>query len=87
MFHGVTIGGRDQIFPDGRVYKGFPELKNNVWVGPHAIIVGGIVIGEVSRIAGGTFVTKSVPPYSTVIGNTARVVKIRRIFFKRTCKY
>lgn len=46
-----------------------------MWVGPHAIIVGGVTIGRGSRIAGGAFVTVNIPPYSIVSGNPATIVK------------
>lgn len=54
---------------------GYPVLEDEVWVGPHAIIVGDVTVGRGSRIAGGAFVTESVPPYSVVIGNPAVIVK------------
>ncbi len=75
LFHGATIGRRDRIAHDGIRSTGYPTLEDDIWVGPHAIIVGGVVIGQGSRIAGGAFITESVPPYSIVIGNPAKVVK------------
>ncbi len=75
LFHGVTLGRRDRIARDGSRSTSYPVLEDEVWVGPHAIIVGGVTIGRGSRIAGGAFVTESVPPYSVVQGNPAAVVK------------
>ncbi|GAA5783796.1 serine acetyltransferase [Chitiniphilus shinanonensis] len=75
LFHGVTLGRRDRIAPDGERVTGFPTLEDEVWVGPHAIIVGGVTIGRGSRIGGGAFVTEDVPPYSVVSGNPAAVVR------------
>lgn len=75
LFHGVTLGRRDRISREGERITQYPILEDKVWVGPHAIIVGGITIGQGSRIAGGAFVTESVPPYSVVSGNPAIVVK------------
>lgn len=75
LFHGVTIGRRDRISRDGARTTGYPILEDEVWVGPHAIIVGGITIGRGSRIAGGSFVTESVPPHSTVSGNPAKIIR------------
>lgn len=76
LFHGVTLGRRDRIAPDGTRLTEYPVIEDEVWVGPHAIIVGGVTIGRGSRIAGGAFVTESVPPYSVVSGNPASIVKI-----------
>jgi serine O-acetyltransferase len=75
LFHGVTLGRRDRISADGTRLTEYPVLEDEVWVGPHAIIVGGVTIGRGSRIAGGAFVTESVPPYSIVSGNPSTIVK------------
>jgi Serine acetyltransferase len=75
LFHGVTLGRRDRISREGDRSTEYPVLEDEVWVGPHAIIVGGVTIGRGSRIAGGAFVTESVPPYSVVSGNPASIVR------------
>lgn len=75
LFHGVTLGRRDRIARDGTRSTDYPVLEDEVWVGPHAIIVGGITIGRGSRIAGGAFVVNDVPPYSVVSGNPAAIIK------------
>lgn len=75
FFNGVTLGQRDRISKDGKRTTEYPVIEDEVWIGPHAIIVGGVVIGKGSRIAGGSFVMQSIPPYSTVMGNPAIVVK------------
>lgn len=75
LLHGVTLGRRDRISSEGERLTEYPVLEDEVWVGPHAIIVGGVTIGRGSRIAGGAFVTDSVPPYSVVSGNPAIIVK------------
>lgn len=75
LFHGVTLGRRDRIARDGQRVTGYPTLEDEVWVGPHAIITGGITIGRGSRIGGGAVVTEDIPPYSIVVGNPGKVVK------------
>ena len=75
LFHGVTLGRRDRIAKDGQRVIGYPTLEDEVWVGPHAIITGGITIGLGSRIGGGAVVTEDIPPYSIVVGNPGKVVK------------
>jgi serine O-acetyltransferase len=75
VLHGATIGQRHKISPNGERLILFPVLEDEVFVGPYAIIVGGVTIGRGSRIAGGSFVTESVPPYSTVLGNPAKIVR------------
>jgi len=75
LYHGVTLGQRDRISREGVRSTEYPILEDEVWVGPHALIVGGVVVGRGSRIAGGAVVRDSVPPYSVVMGNPATIVK------------
>lgn len=64
LAHGVTIGQTNR----GNL-KGFPILKDNVWVGANAVIVGGITIGNNVLISPNSFVTKDIPDNSIVSGN------------------
>lgn len=75
LFHGVTLGQRDRIAADGSRSTGYPVIEDEVWIGPHACIVGAVTIGRGSRIAAGACVFDSVPPHSIVMGNPAQVVK------------
>jgi serine O-acetyltransferase len=76
MLHGATLGQRDRLGPDGsRAPGGSPTIEDEVWIGPHAIIVGPVTVGRGSRIAGGACVFEDVPPQSIVVGNPGRVVK------------
>lgn len=75
LFHGVTLGRRDRISPDGNRLTEFPVIEDEVWIGPHAIVVGGVTVGRGSRIAGGAFVSESIPPYSIVSGNPSTIAK------------
>lgn len=75
LFHGVTLGRRDRIAADGARLTAYPLIEDEVWIGPHAIIVGGVTIGRGSRIGGGAFVNTDVPPYSVVSGNPGTVVR------------
>ena len=74
LFHGVTLGQRDSIARDGSRTTHFPVVEDDVWIGPHAIVVGATV-GKGSRIAGGAYVFENVPPYSIVLGNPGKIVK------------
>lgn len=64
MAQGVTIGETSR-----GANKGAPTIGDDVWVGPNAIIVGGIKIGNDVLIAPGAFVNFDVPDHSVVIGN------------------
>lgn len=74
VFHGVTIGQKHKISASGRV-KSNPMIEDEVWIGPHAVIAGGVALGRGSRVAPGTVVTDDVEPRSIVGGNPMRVIK------------
>jgi acetyltransferase-like isoleucine patch superfamily enzyme len=47
------------------------KIEEDVFVGPGAMILPSVVIGEGSVVAAGSVVTKSVPPSTMVQGNPA----------------
>lgn len=55
--HHVTIG----ILKQG---SGAPIIKEGCFIGPYAMILGGVKIGEHSIIGAGSLVTHDVPPYT-----------------------
>lgn len=50
------------------------DLRDNVYVGFHAIVLPGVTIGPDAIVASGAVVTKDVPPGSVVAGVPAKVV-------------
>ena len=70
IYHGVTLGGTGKD-----VGKRHPTIGNNVLIGTGAKVLGPIKVGDNSRIAANSVVTKDVPAYSVVGGNPARVIK------------
>lgn len=51
------------------------KLGKNVWVGAHATILPGVVVGDNAVIAAGAVVTKDVPAGCVVAGVPARVIR------------
>lgn len=50
-------------------------IEDECWIGANSVITAGVTVGKHSVVAGGSVVTKNVPPYSVVAGNPAKVIK------------
>jgi serine O-acetyltransferase len=51
-----------------------PVLEDRVWVGPGAVVAGGIRIGSDASIGANSLVVRDVPPRGVVVGLPARLV-------------
>lgn len=71
--HCTTIGNKQ--LENGEFSKA-PIIEDNVDIGSNVVILGPITIGRGSIIGAGSVVVKDVEPYSLVVGNPARVIKI-----------
>jgi serine O-acetyltransferase len=69
IYQGVTLGGTGK----GKG-KRHPTLRNGVFVGNNANVLGNIIIGENSRVGAGSVVLTDVPPNSTAVGVPAHLV-------------
>lgn len=73
----------NEDFPESANITGHPYGKgdviigNDVWIGNNALILSGVTIGDGAVIGSKAVVTKSVEPYSIVVGNPGRVVRYR----------
>lgn len=84
--HGIVIGPSDigsnclihqNVTIGQRVAagnQGVPRIGNNVWIGPAAIITGGISVGDGAVISAGTVLSKDVAAGCLVGGNPGRVI-------------
>jgi maltose O-acetyltransferase len=81
---GHPVHAADRLFPwdpnDDPPFRGVNIAKpivveDEVWIGSGAIVMGGVTIGRASTIGAGSVVTRSVPPFSVVVGNPGRVVR------------
>lgn len=52
-------------------------IGNDVWIGAHAKIMGGVKVADGAVIAVGSIVTKDVPAYAIVGGNPAKLIRMR----------
>jgi acetyltransferase-like isoleucine patch superfamily enzyme len=51
------------------------RIGDKSWLGLNVIILKGVEVGEGAVVASGSVVTKSVPPWTVVAGNPARVIR------------
>lgn len=74
---GIYTAGHN-INPIDRHKTGYGKpiiIGNNVWIGGHCAIIGGIKIGDNSIIAAGSVVIKDVPENTVFAGNPAKRIK------------
>ncbi|OZI07690.1 acetyltransferase [Siphonobacter sp. BAB-5385] len=82
MAQHVTVSGLNHMYEDVHtpihrqpVTTAPIVIEDECWIGANAVITAGVTIGRHSVVAGGSVVTKNVPPYSVVGGNPARLLK------------
>lgn len=66
--HNCTIGASRGID------KKAPQIKDRVWIGTGAVLVGDISVGPDVVIAPNAFVNVNVPPHSIAIGNPCKII-------------
>ncbi|CAM8990662.1 unnamed protein product [Rhodiola kirilowii] len=69
ILHNVTLGGTGKMSGDRH-----PKIGDGVLIGAGTSILGNIRIGEGAKIGAGSVVLKDVQPWTTVVGNPARIV-------------
>lgn len=57
--------------------RGDTIVGNDVWIGTEAMILPGVTIGDGAVIGARAVVAADVPPYAVVVGNPARVARLR----------
>lgn len=67
--HGVTIG-----HTIGGKHPGSPKIGNRVFIGPGAVVLGGITIGDDAAIGANAVVTGNVASSAVVVGIPAREI-------------
>lgn len=60
------------------------EIKNDVWIGSHSVILGGVTIHNGAVVAANSVVNRDVPAFSIVGGNPAKIIGYR--FDEKTIK-
>lgn len=74
--------GKRNVLRKNFVNTDYEEFKktvigNDVWIGSHCLIKGGVTIGDGAIIGMGSIVTHDIEPYSIVGGNPAKTIRMR----------
>ncbi|KAL8217361.1 hypothetical protein R6Q57_020734 [Mikania cordata] len=69
ILHHVTLGGTGKVGGDRH-----PKIGDGVLIGAGATVLGNVKIGEGAKIGAGSLVMIDVPPWTTAVGNPARLV-------------
>jgi serine O-acetyltransferase len=69
LSQGVTLGAKQS-----GAKAGAPTLGDRVYVGPNAVVIGAIQIGNDVAIGAGAVVLEDVPDRGVVVGNPGRLV-------------
>ena len=70
----TTPAGGLQTEKDWKVER--TVVKKGASIGSGVTILANVVIGEGALVGAGSVVTKDVPPFSVVVGNPAKVIKL-----------
>ena len=76
--HGVTIGRSTTEESTGGAEV--PTIGDRVWIGPNAVVVGGVTLHADSAVSANSLITRDVPAGAVVVGVPARVVAWRGSF-------
>ncbi|AAM67622.1 serine O-acetyltransferase [Buchnera aphidicola] len=71
IFHSVTLGGTGSNTGKNR----HPIIRKNVTIGAGAKILGNIEVGQGVKVGAGSIVLKNIPPFVTVVGVPAKIIK------------
>lgn len=72
IFQGVTLGAKEVDFSYSE--QGRPSLGDDVTIGSGAKIIGGVLLGNGSRVGANAVVLDDIPPGALVVGIPARVM-------------
>ncbi len=65
------------IMDQGGYSRGELVVGENSWIGAGAIILDGVKLGKGVIVGAGAVVTKDAPDYAVLVGNPARILRIR----------
>ena len=71
IYQGATLGGTGK-----EKGKRHPTIKRGAIISAGARVLGGFTVGEYAKIGANAVVLREVPPYATVVGVPARIVRI-----------
>jgi serine O-acetyltransferase len=74
IYQGVTLGHSISTLVDRPSGPDVPALGNRVWVGPGAVIAGGVIVDNDAVVGANSLLVRDVPPRGVMIGVPARLI-------------
>ena len=75
-FKQVTDEVKDRLDKDHKMDQDV-IVEEDVWLGSHVTLLSGVTVGRGCQVGSGCVVRSSVPPYSILAGNPAKIVGFR----------
>ena len=80
----VYVSDTDHVFEDihqpviqqGATLGRSVTVEENCWLGINSVITGNLTVGRGSVVGANSLVIREVPPFSVVVGNPARIIKM-----------
>lgn len=73
----IYTQGHDLTKNGAPLLNGAVVIEDDVWIFPNVLIMPNVIVGEGAVIYPGAVVTKSIPKFSVVGGNPAKIIKMR----------
>ena len=74
IFQGVTLGASQTTIAERSSRSDMPTLGDRVWVGPGAVVAGGVEIGNDAVVGANSLLVRDVPARGVMVGVPARLV-------------
>lgn len=76
-FHVFGHGWEEGVDLSSFASRGDTRIGNDVWIGREATIMPGVTIGDGAIVGAKAVVASDVPAFAVVVGNPARIVRMR----------
>jgi serine O-acetyltransferase len=84
IFQNVTLGASESTLSERQYRPDLPTLGDRVWVGPGAVVAGGVTVGNDAVVSANSLLVRDAPARGVMIGVPARLVSRQGSFTQIT---